>query len=363
MKLKAAMERVPGGMMLVPLMLGATLNTLDQAHFAWIESTLQTLGAAPAKNGHYEFLRMGAVAAEGVPSFTESLFKTGALTLIALFLFCIGSQMTVKIGARALGKGTILTGTRFAVGTLLGFLANRLSDPFQGFLGLSTLAIVAGLCTTNGGLFAALTGQYGNRSDVGALSVLSLNNGPFFTMIALGLLGERFPVVVFLGVLLPIALGMLLGNLDPAIQEFLRPGEKLLVPFFAFALGAGMNLSVFAQWNFLLGGVILGLAALFLTGAAMWLTLGLAGFRSRIAAFAAASVAGNTTATPAAIAAAAAAAGSPNAAAYRGIVAIATAQISIAVILTALLCPVAVMLLDRWQRARNIIGTVEDPSA
>jgi len=360
MKLKAAIERIPGGMMLVPLLLGATLNTLDQAHLPPIESALRALGAAPAKNGHYEFLRMGAVAAEGVPSFTESLFKTGALTLIALFLFCIGSQMTVRIGARALGKGAVLTATRFAVGTLAGFAFGRLADPFHGFLGLSTLAIIAGLCTTNGGLFAALSGQYGNRSDVGALSVLSLNNGPFFTMIVLGLLGERFPAVVFLGVLLPIALGMLVGNLDADIQEFLRPGEKLLVPFFAFALGAGMNLAVFFQWQFLLGGVTLGLTTLLVTGAAMWLALTVFGFRSRLAAFAAAGVAGNTTATPAAIAAAAAAAGSPNAAAYREIAGIATAQISIAVILTALLCPVAVMLADRWQRARGIDGTVEE---
>lgn len=360
MKIKATIERIPGGLMLVPLLLGATLNTLDQAHFPWIESALQGMGAAPAKNGHYEFLRIGAVAAEGVPSFTESLFKTGALTLIALFLLCVGSQMTIRIGGRALGKGALLTGAKFLAGTLTGYAIGRLTDPFHGFLGLSTLAVVAAMTNGNGGLFAALTGQYGNRSDVGALSILSLNDGPFLTMIALGLLGERFPAVVFLGVLLPLAIGMILGNLDEDIREFLRPGEKLLVPFFAFALGAGMNLSVFAQWNFLLGGVVLGLMTLFITGGAMWLALGLFRFRSRVTAFAEASAAGNATATPAAIAAAATAAGSPNAAAYQGIVGMATAQISIAVILTALLCPVAVTLADRWQRARGIIGTDEE---
>ncbi len=360
MKLKAAIERIPGGLMLVPLLLGAALNTLDQAHLPWLESALRAMGAAPAKSGHYEFLRVGAVAAEGVPSFTESLFKTGALTLIALFLFCVGSQMTVRIGARALGKGALLTGTKFVVGTLAGYALGRLSDPFHGFLGLSTLAVIAAMTNGNGGLFAALAGQYGNRSDVGALSVLSLNDGPFFTMIALGLLGERFPAVVFLGVVLPLAIGMVLGNLDPDIRAFLHPGEKLLVPFFAFALGAGLNLSVFLQWNFLLGGIALGLMTTVLTGSAMWLMLAAFGFRSRITAFAEASAAGNATATPAAIAAAAAAAGSPNAAAYREIAGIATAQISIAVILTALLCPVAVTLVDRWQRSRGIVGTEEE---
>jgi 2-keto-3-deoxygluconate permease len=357
MKIKAAIERIPGGLMLVPLLLGATLNTLDQAHLAPVEAALKALGATPLANGHYEFLRLGA--APNVASFTESLFKTGAATLIALFLLCVGSQMTVRLGARALGKGAVLTGAKFAAGVAAGLALGKLSDPFHGWLGLSTLAVVAAMTNGNGGLFAALTGQYGNRSDVGALSVLSLNDGPFLTMLALGLMGESFPVVVFLGVLAPLTLGMLLGNLDDDIRQFLQPGEKLLVPFFAFALGAGMNLAVFLQWSLLLGGVALGAATVLLTGGAMWLALTAAGFRSRLAAFAEASVAGNAAFTPAAIAAVAAASSSPNAARYREIAATATAQISIAVITTALLCPLAVTLLDRWQRARGIDGRAE----
>jgi 2-keto-3-deoxygluconate permease len=357
MKIKATLERVPGGLMLVPLLLGAALNTLDQRHLAPVEAALKALGATPLANGHYEFLRLGA--APNVGSFTESLFKTGATTLIALFLLCVGSQMTVRLGARALGKGALLTGTKFAAGLGVGLALGKLSDPFHGFLGLSTLAVVAAMTNGNGGLFAALTGQYGSRSDVGALSVLSLNDGPFLTMLALGLMGESFPVVVFLGVLTPLALGMLLGNLDDDLRKFLQPGEKLLVPFFAFALGAGMNLAVFANVELLLGGLALGVATVLVTGGAMWLALAAGGFRSRLAAFAEASVAGNATFTPAAIAAVAAAAGSPNAKAYGEIAAAATAQISIAVITTALLCPLAVALLDRCQRARGIDGREE----
>ena len=64
MKLKAAIERIPGGLMLVPLLLGATLNTVDQAHLSWLEAALKALGGSPAKNGHYEFLRLGARSEE-----------------------------------------------------------------------------------------------------------------------------------------------------------------------------------------------------------------------------------------------------------------------------------------------------------
>jgi 2-keto-3-deoxygluconate permease len=91
----------------------------------------------------------------------------------------------------------------------------------------------------------------------------------------------------------------------------------------------------------------------------MWLLLGVFRFRSRLSAAAEASTAGNAVATPAAIAAAAAAAGSPNAAAFQEIVSTATAQISIAVVTTALLCPAAVIVLDRWQRRRGIDALVD----
>jgi hypothetical protein len=42
------------------------------------------------------------------------------------------------------------------------------------------------------------------------------------------------------------------GNLDDDIRGFLRPGERLVIPFFAFALGANLNLAVFAQVHLLI---------------------------------------------------------------------------------------------------------------
>jgi 2-keto-3-deoxygluconate permease len=134
----------------------------------------------------------------------------------------------------------------------------------NGFLGLSTMAIIAAMTNAT----AACTrphGQYGNRSDVGAVAVLSLNDGPFFTLMALGMLGSNFPIIAFIAVLLPIGIGMLLGNLDKDIREFLKPGESLPIPFFAFALGAGMNLATFFNPKVVVAGVTLGLMTTVLT--------------------------------------------------------------------------------------------------
>jgi 2-keto-3-deoxygluconate permease len=364
-RIKHTIERIPGGLMIVPLFLGALCNTIDAAHYPLIMDALRDLGAAPVKPGVYEFFRIG--------SFTEALFKSGALALIALFLFCSASQMNLRISGVAAMKGTTLLLTKFGVGVGVGYLLQASLGPAGGWTGLAAMTIIAGMTNGNGGMYAALTGQYGNRSDIGALSILSLNDGPFLTMVALGIFsGEHFPAVAFLSVLLPIAIGMALGNLDEEMRTFLAPGERLLVPFFAFALGANMNLAAFMKPEALVGGLVIGVGTVVCTGGAMWLAFALLGYRSRIAAAAEASVAGNATATPAAIAAVAASAaagavaGSPEAAAavaraaaYQDLVSLANAQISIAVITTAILCPIAVMAVDRWQRARGIIGTQE----
>lgn len=327
-------------------------------HIPFIMDFLKLLGVAPVKLGMYEFLRIGG--------FAENLFKNGAMPLIALFLFCCGSQMNLRVGGVAMKKGVLLTAAKYFCGVGVGVLWGKLSgDMMNGFLGLSTMAIIAAMTNGNGGMYASLTGQYGNRSDVGAVAVLSLNDGPFFTLMALGMLGAKFPIIAFIAVLLPIGIGMLLGNLDPDIRDFLKPGEFLPVPFFAFSLGAGMNFASFFNPAVVGAGVTLGLMTTILTAFTGILAFKIFREKSVIAPVAEASTAGNAVATPAAIAAAAAvAAGSgmmsaAEAQAYKNLVEIATAQISLSTLTTAVLCPFAVILIDKWQRSRGIDGKLE----
>ena len=357
-QIKKSIEKVPGGLMVVPLFFAALLNTIDQMHIPFIMSFLKSLGVAPVKPGIYEFLKIGG--------FTQWLFKDGALPLIALFLFCCGSQMNLRVGGLAMKKGILLTASKYFTGLIVGVLWGKLSgDMMNGFLGLSTMAIIAAMTNGNGGMYAALTGQYGNRSDVGAVAVLSLNDGPFFTLMALGMLGANFPIIAFIAVLLPIGIGMLLGNLDPDIRSFLKPGESLPIPFFAFALGAGMNFATFFNPKVVVAGVTLGLMTVVLTGLTGILVFKLFREKSQIAPVAEASTAGNAVGTPAAIAAAASVAAgagmmSPaEAQAYKNLVEIATLQVSLSTLTTAILCPFAVIMMDKWQKSKGIDAKAE----
>lgn len=345
------LRRIPGGLMIVPLLLGAVLSTIDRAHLTWVQQILRSLGASPVASHDgggevYEFLQIGG--------FATALTGVGATTLIAMFLVCVTSQMNFRIGRRAVKKGLIITTVKFLVAVACGYALATASDPYQGWLGLSLMTVIAAMSNGNGGLYLALTGMYGDRSDVGAVSVISLNDGPFLTLLALGMLGERFPFAAFLGVLLPMAVGFGLGQASEDIRRFLAPGEKLCIPFFAFALGTTMNLGVFLDGDVLLGGVVLGFSTVALTGTAATIALRLFGERS-IAGFAEASTAGNAIQTPFAVALAAgiASTGSEAAIRYQQIVPRATAQISVSVIVTALLCPLIVALIANSQAKHN----------
>ncbi|NLN15191.1 MAG: 2-keto-3-deoxygluconate permease, partial [Tissierellia bacterium] len=190
MKILKNVQKVPGGLMVIPLLMGATLNTF-----------------AP------QALEIGG--------FTTALFKNGATALIALFVLCNGAQINIKEAGAPLYKGIALTAVKFIIGAILGWTVGKVWGN-AGILGLTPLALIGAITNSNGGLYAALAGQYGDSTDVGAISILSLNDGPFFTMLAFGVSGlADIPFMAFVAVLVPIVIGFILGNLDEDLREFL----------------------------------------------------------------------------------------------------------------------------------------------
>ncbi|HWO78454.1 MAG TPA: 2-keto-3-deoxygluconate permease [Bacillus sp. (in: firmicutes)] len=309
MRIKAGLERIPGGMMVVPLLLAATINTF-----------------AP------DLLRIG--------NFTEALFVNGANTLIALFLLCTGAQINLKSFGVSLGKGATLLVTKWVVGAAVGLLAFIFAGENGLWLGLAPLAIIAAMTNSNGGLYMALVGQYGSKEDRAAYSLLALNDGPFLTMVALTIFGAMgfvdgmFSIQSFIAVLLPIVVGMVLGNLDDEMREFLDKGSSMLIPFFAFALGMGIDFGAIVEGG--LTGILLGLLTVFVTGTAGYFIFKAFKWNPIVGA-AEGSTAGNAVATPAAIAAANAS--------FAQYVDLATVQVAASTVTTAILLPLYIAFL------------------
>ena len=316
MKIMQTVKKIPGGMMVVPLLLGACVNTFFPGLWTTFDGT-----------------------------FTTYLWKSGAMPILAVFLFCNGATIDFKKAGVPLAKGLIITVVKVGVGIIIGVLVSSIFGA-AGILGLTPLAIVGAIANSNGGLYASLAGEYGDSTDVGAVSILSINDGPFFTMVALGAAGiAKIPFNTLIGCVIPIVVGCLLGNLDEDIRKFCEPGAVMMIPFFSFPLGAGLNLKNLIVAGF--PGILLGLVCCAVTGFAGYgvykalQPVKALGIEHPEVGAAIGTTAGNAAATPAAVAAADAA--------LLSISEAATAQVTCAVIVTAILCPLLVTWLHNME--------------
>jgi 2-keto-3-deoxygluconate permease len=304
LKIYQFVTKVPGGLMVVPLFIGMLLNTF-------------------APNA----LKIGG--------FTQALTNAGYPTILAMYLFTAGTKMTLRAAPRMLKRGF---GILFAKVGMAVLLALGIAHLFHGnFLGLTTLALLAAMNDTNGGMFLALTSTFGSKEDAGTYVVQSVETGPFVTMLVLVGAGLAvIPWLTMVSVIAPIFAGAILGNLDEELREFFGQHEPLIVPFMAFTLGQGINLKSITTAG--MTGILLGIAVVIITGAVCIIADRLLG-GSGIAGAAASSTAGNAAGTPQAVALA-----DPS---YAAIAPLATIQVAASVIVTAILTPVLTAYIHR----------------
>lgn len=304
MKILKSVQKIPGGMMVVPLLVGVIINTV-----------------AP------DVLKAGGYV-------TALWSSAGTNTLIGAFLFCVGAQIQLRTGGELLKRGVVLLLAKFLAGACLGWAVGAVFGP-AGFLGLSSLAIISAVTNSNGGLFMSLVGSYGDDIDVASQAILNINDGPFLTLVAVGASGMAdIPLQSLACAIAPILAGLILGNLDKDIADFLKPGLNVLIPFFAFCLGAGISLGNLVKGG--MAGILLGLITVAWSGTVCILADKLILKRPGYAGAAVATAAGNCVATPAAVALAA-----PS---MEPFVETATVQCAAAVIVTVILVP----LLTTW---------------
>jgi 2-keto-3-deoxygluconate permease len=306
-KIYKSVNRVPGGMMVVPLFIGMVLNTFFP-----------------------DLLKIGG--------FTQALTGVGYPTVLGMYLFTVGTKMTVRAAPRMLMRGFGLLTAKVGIATIFALAVARF---FGGdIIGLSTLAVMVAMSDTNGGMFLALTSVMGSKEDSGTYVVQSIETGPFLTMlIFVGTGLAVIPYLTMVSVIAPIAAGAILGNLDEDIKDFFGSHEAIIVPFMAFTLGQTINLKSVVTAG--LPGVVLGLTVVTVTGLVCIAVDRLLG-GTGIAGAAASSTAGNSAAVPQAVALADTS--------FAPVAGAATVQVAASVIVTAVLTP----LLTAWWYKRVI---------
>src|SRR6266581_2446498 len=106
MNIYRSVTRVPGGMMVVPLFIGMAINTFFP-----------------------RLLKIGG--------FTEALTGVGYPTVLGMYLFTVGTKMTVRAAPRMLLRGGGILTAKVGVATAFALVVARVFD--GSVLGLSTL--------------------------------------------------------------------------------------------------------------------------------------------------------------------------------------------------------------------------------
>lgn len=289
--------RLPGDIMIYPMIVGLLLNTFCP-----------------------QILEIGG--------FFTAATRGGANAVVAAILLFVGAGISFKATPGAIKTGIVVLIPKLALAAALGLAVAYFFD--DNFLGLSSVAIIGGISFCNMALYTGIMGEYGNEAEQGAVGILFLTAGPTITMVILGVSGlASIPVGTVIGSVLPLAIGIVLGNCFPFVRKLLTPGANPAIALVGFQLGCSMSLASFIAGG--LSGILLGLVALFGVGSVTCLFERLCGGRGT-AAIACSTVAGTAMTTPAALVEVA-----PQ---YAAIAPMAYAQIATAVIVTALLAPI-----------------------
>lgn len=224
----------------------------------------------------------------------------------------------------------------------------------NGFLGISTLALIACLTSSNSSLYIALCSNYGDASDAGAISVFCVKDGPFVTMMVLGVSGlANIPFAALLSMLIPLLIGMLWGNLDERFKQLCAAAQPLIIIIMSFAIGA--NSSINTVFTAGLSGILLGIISA-VTGIVFYFIYNL--FLKKKTALGAAL---GTTAASSALTPAMVAQADPSLAMY---VDAATAQLATASIITMITAPVLVAWFDkRLKKRAPVVEPVKEKSS
>lgn len=307
------MKNLPGGLVIIPLVIAVIIATFVPQAFQ-------------------------------IGGYVTALFYEGNSCMMGFFLIVCGSMINIKQVGMPLYKGVAMTGAKFVIGVLFGLLVGKICGP-NGFLGITPFVLIAAITNSNGSLYISLSSQFGNATDTGAISVLSLNDGPFFTLVALGATGlASIPFMSLVATIVPLLIGFIWGNLDKGFRDACKNAQPIVTFFMTISIGAKTDISTIVKAG--ASGIVLGLISA-ATAVIFFFVINILLPKKERNAMGAAigTTALNSAMTPAAVAEA-----DPSMAQYTSM---ATAQCATASIITLFLCPFITAAFDKYMQKKQ----------
>ena len=222
-----AIKKVPAGTFLVPMLVSALLYTLRPNLFQ-------------------------------IGGLTEHIFGgAGTNGLIGAICFCSGTGIDLKKIGYALKRQGVLLVVKFIIGVSASLLFISLFGQ-SGVLGISALAFTIAICSINPAVYLSLMQQYGSEDDTAVYAVTGLFSIAAVPMIVYGIAsGGEINWMPVISTLVPMAVGVIFGNLDSEFKTFFMPALPALTFLMGWNLGYGLNLVESFRAGF--GGIILAI--------------------------------------------------------------------------------------------------------
>ncbi len=182
-----------------------------------------------------------------------NLFKIGGISqsllagegqgfIIGLLCFCSGVGIDLKRLVRVLKRQGILFLVKLGIAFLVTIAYLRFFGD-GGIWGMPAIAVATALLSINPAIYLSISEDYGNEDDPYAFGLTSLFCIPLFPIIIFGLVYSSggFDWMPVISTLLPMLLGIILGNLDKQFAELFGPGLNVLIPWLGWSIGQGTN--------------------------------------------------------------------------------------------------------------------------
>ena len=188
-------------------------------------------------------------------TFYPNLFRIGGITEsflsangsgFVIGMLCFASGSTIKLNdLKKLIKfqGSLILSK--VIPSLILSFAFLYAFGLDGILGISGLAFVATIISTNPAVYVAILNAFGREHEAGIYPFAGIIALPILPLIVMSVFGSGgltgvnwWPVI---SVFVPLILGMILGNIDPSLSKVFATCMPALLMLLGWTLGQGMD--------------------------------------------------------------------------------------------------------------------------
>lgn len=221
------MKKLPAGTLLVPMLVSALLHTIWPELFHIGGITEDFLGGRSI-NFIVGMLTFSSGLIIDMTSFKTMLKRHGVIMLVKLILVVLVSLLYAKLFGQ------------------------------QGILGISAVAFTVAMVSMNPAMYISLVDDFGKEVDKAAFAFTGLFSIPVIPVLIYSFNGQgTVDWMPILSTILPLLLGIILGNLDPDFRDLFGGTVVILLPLLGWNMGQGMNLITAFQAGF--SGIVLGI--------------------------------------------------------------------------------------------------------